>query len=300
VLSFGCTPTLGSGARDDLLEVLSLEKVLREPGEVDRFFGGAEPFELVRMDDALDGVEFPRAPNRPDPAGLCYIKISDGCQSQCGFCAIRQAKGLVRSVPIETIARDLRAGLAKGKKRFFLACDDATCWGRDAGQDLSHLLRRLVAEAPDCELVCNTFNPMSLIGIFDKVLPYLRNFSFLSIPMQSGNDRVLKLMKRGYKAGEVLPLLGRIRRANPSIVLNTDIVVGYPTETFAEFQDSVRAAARFDSAYFFVFQPRPGTPGAAVSGLVPIAEMRRRIAVVRRLKSRYRFDDSLAEPERPS
>jgi tRNA A37 methylthiotransferase MiaB len=290
---------MGVGAEDESLKLLALEKVLREPESVGRFFGSGTPFEFVRMDDALAGVEFPKVPGRPDPAGLCYLKISDGCQSQCGFCAIRQAKGLVRSVPLETIEADFKAGLAKGKKRFFLACDDATCWGKDAGLDLSVLLARLAKLGPDTEWVCNTFNPMSLTGIFDKLLPHLGRFSYLSIPLQSGNDRILKLMKRGYETADVLPLIDAIRRRHPRVTLNTDIVVGYPTETFREFMDSVRAAARFDSAYFFVFQPRPDTAGAGLEGAVPLAEIAKRISVVRRLKDRCRFDDNLVELPTP-
>lgn len=298
VFSFGCTPTLGDMEKLPGFHVLPLWQVTRDPDVVGRLLGAREPFRFLPMDDALSGVSFTTAPGRPEMAGTAFVKISDGCKSRCTFCALRQAKGPVRSVPADEVASAVCAALARGRRRVFLTSDDAGSWGADLGLDLNDLLDRVVESAPGVELVSTTFNPATTLPLMPRLEGHLPRFSYLSIPIQSGNDRVLRLMDRGYTAAQASELVARVRRANPKLSLNTDAIVGFPTETHEEFLDTLRLAELFDSAFFFVFAPRPHTPAGMMEGAVPRSEVRRRVSLLRSRKGRCLIQDDFRDEAR--
>lgn len=298
IFAFGCTPTLGDMEKVPGFHLLPLWQVTRDPAIVGRLLGAREPFRLLPMDEALAGVPFKTAPGRPAMSELAFVKISDGCLSSCTFCALRQAKGPVRSVPVAEVLAAVEAARAKGRRRFFLVSDDAGSWGADLGLDLNALLDAIALRVPDCELVSTTFNPSTTLPLMPALERHLPRFSYLSIPIQSGSDRILGLMDRGYTAASAAGLVASLRRVNPKLALNTDAIVGFPTETHEEFLATLRAAEAFDTAFFFAYAARPFTPAGTMAGAVPREEVRRRIEVLRTWKGRCRFEDDFRDEAR--
>ncbi len=299
VIAFGCTPPLKRVKGEKNFHVIPVRDIVRRPGDIGKAFGAKEPFRILPMNTALEGV------NIPVPSifsgikhDYAHLKISEGCLGKCTYCAYKQAKGPLLSVPLEDILNEFDSLLAKGHSRFSLVSDDAVCWGRDLGSDLSVLLSRLVERAPSCEFITTSFNPNFLNAeLLKRLEPFLANFAVITMPIQSGNNRILRLMKRGYTIEKVSGIVSRIRRRFEAIWLATDVIVGFPTETFPEFMDSVRAAGRFDSAVFLSFVPHPFTPAGEMAGQIPQKEILRRKAVVRNLAKKFKFIDVFPEKE---
>jgi tRNA A37 methylthiotransferase MiaB len=246
--------------------------------------GFSKPFSLIKADEVFFRI---LPANRT--ADSCFITIGSGCQGRCTYCSIRAGRGAARSLPLREILADAGVGLRQGRRRFVLIADDAGCWGRDIGLDLPHLLGRLRAKCPTARFDLLDFNPVNLPRLFERLRPFLSQIDHFYLPLQAGSDRILRLMRRGYAAGDILPLLRLIRETNPSVSIETDIIVGFPTETRQEFLKSLRAAQIFNSAAFVPFVPKPDTPAAKLRGRIAPAEMRLRLELVRRMSVRHGF-----------
>ncbi|MFI5360713.1 MAG: radical SAM protein [Elusimicrobiota bacterium] len=220
----------------------------------------------------------------------CFITIGSGCHGRCTYCSLKLARGEARSVDPNDIVDEAKAGMEKGRFRLALISDDAGCWGCDLGLDLPDLLGRLREACPSARFAILDFNPVNLPRIFERVSPFLASIDYLSLPLQAGSDRILGLMERGYLSTEVLGLIAVIRKQYPELHLETDIIVGFPTETREEFLESLRAARAFRRAVFMPFVPEPGTAAAKMAGRIQPAEMRLRMNFVRRLSPRFGFE----------
>lgn len=302
VLASGCVPVLGADLPSNF-RLLPYGRLVREPALLSAAVGGDTPFELLPADDVLpERVPWWSAAG-VDTEDLCYLRISDGCLSACAYCAIRKAKGSVASVDPDRLMREFEAGLERGARRFWLITDDSGAWGKDLGLDLSDLLGRMRARDPQARVFLYGLNPTHLLRLFPKIEPLLDIVCFLLLPIQSGNDRVLGAMRRAYSIGDVLPLVDRIKRAHPSMYVTTEVIVGFPGETRAEFEDSLRAARHFDAAYFSPMTVFPDTPAASLPDRVPKAEIGRRRALAaelgRRLDTHRVLDMGVAFPKEP-
>lgn len=295
VLVLGCAPALGAdGEKDAGFEVLPFWRLAREPQLLEAVAGARSPFVFLSLDEVL-----PKAVRdvwgKEDGGQLCYLNIGSGCRSRCAYCAIKHGRGPLRSLPADDVLAAARAGAERGRTRFVLVCDDVSCWGEDLGSDLAELLKALRRQHPAARFVLPSFNPQRLALLGPKLEELWASVDFLSLPIQSGSDRLLRLMRRDYEIGPVLDFVRFLRRSHPGLRLNTDVIVGFPTETRAEFAASVRAAKLFDSAVFPVFAPHPGTAAAALPPVDP-GEVRLRMAAVRRLKAKHAFSDGFQEP----
>ena len=194
------------------------------------------------------------------PSSRFYIKIEDGCLGNCSFCAIKAAKGNLRSVDPERILDQFRKGRELGYKEFVLLGDDIGCYGRDIKTNLVEILERIVAEDGEFYLFLHFVQPHWLLDMIDgfRKMFATGKIMVLNIPIQSGNDRVLRLMRRPYSMKDVLPALQKIKEEFPYVLLQTHIIVGFPGEMYEEFLDSMEAAKYFDVVKFFGFSERPG------------------------------------------
>ncbi len=192
------------------------------------------------------------------------ISVSQGCAGKCSFCSIKMAKGHVKSKPILQIMHEFQTGLSKGYKKFWLLGDDIGCYGVDINTSISILLKEILKLNNQFELIINYFEPYFLIEQFDQLKTILSDERIINInfPLQSGNPQIVKRMGREYDPQEAYRKLKDIKKINPRLVLKTNIIVGFPGETHAQFIDSVRALNVFDSIYAIKFTPREGT-GAA-------------------------------------
>jgi len=208
-------------------------------------------------------------PRPPVAAGSAYLKISDGCNAPCAFCTIPSFKGKLRSRPLDAIVDEANALVTAGARELVIVAQDTTDYGRDRGEPNS-LSRLLTA-------ICNRTDErlrwvrlmyaypghvsdelIEVMATQPKIVPYL------DMPLQHGDPRTLRRMRRPSRLEMVYDHVEKLRAAMPEIALRTTFIVGYPGETEEEFQgllDFVRAI-EFDKVGAFTFSPEPGTLSA--------------------------------------
>ncbi|MCL4720382.1 MAG: tRNA (N6-isopentenyl adenosine(37)-C2)-methylthiotransferase MiaB [Gammaproteobacteria bacterium] len=276
------------------------EELLRRAPFVDMVFG---PQTLHRLPDFIDGI---RASGRPVvdvsfpeiekfdclPApraegATAFVSIMEGCSKYCSFCVVPFTRGEEVSRPLASILTEVEQLAGQGVREVTLlgqnvnAYQGATTEGPCA--DLATLLH-LVARIEGIErLRFTTSHPREfgdrLVEAYAS-LPKLANH--LHLPVQSGSDRILMLMKRGYTALEFRQKIRRVREVRPDISVSTDFIVGFPGETDEDFAATLQLIADvgFDQSFSFIYSPRPGTPAAALPDPVSDQEKLRRLALL--------------------
>ncbi len=204
-----------------------------------------------------------------------FVSIQEGCDKFCTFCVVPYTRGAEFSRPVEAILREARTHVSQGAVELTLLGQNVNAYhGRDAAGNevgLAQLLTML-AEIPGLtRLRYTTSHPRdvdaALIrahGEIDILMPYLH------LPVQSGSDRVLKAMNRKHTAADYIGIIEQLRAARPEIAFSSDFIVGFPGETDADFEDTLKLVETvgFASAYVFKYSPRPGTPAADKAGQV--------------------------------
>ncbi|RMD57397.1 tRNA (N(6)-L-threonylcarbamoyladenosine(37)-C(2))-methylthiotransferase [Candidatus Woesearchaeota archaeon] len=201
------------------------------------------------------------------------IPISSGCLDACAFCSTRIVKGTLFSYPAETIEREVKACVEDGCKEIWITGQDTCCYGFDRKTNLAQLLKRLVEIPGNFKIRVGMGNPRHLpkyLEEFIEIMKHPKMFKFAHIPVQAGNDQVLKAMRRGHNVAQFKNIAKKLRCEIPEITLSTDIIVGYPTETEEQFQDTLSLCkqVQFDIINISRFSPRPGTLAASMEGQV--------------------------------
>lgn len=201
------------------------------------------------------------------------VEISSGCLSSCTFCQVKLVKGMVFSYPEDQIVDEARTLISEGAKEIWLTSTDNAAYGRDSKTTLPHLIRK-VSELPgDFRIRVGMMNPLLTDRIIDDLADCFKHekvFKFIHLPVQSGCDRILKAMQRGYAVEDFYEMLDAFRKAIPGITLSTDMIVGFPTETESEFLESQELLKRAcpDVVNISRFGARDGTKAAVMSGQI--------------------------------
>lgn len=247
--------------------------------------GGPEQRQLQRYSllGEPDETFVQAVPRPPVSGGSAYLKISDGCNAPCAFCTIPSFKGKLRSRPVEALVDEANALVEAGAKELVIVAQDTTDFGRDQGEpdSLPRLLSALCNRTGDAlkwvRLMYAYPGHVSdgLIEVMasqEKVVPYL------DMPLQHGDPRTLRRMRRPSRLEMVYDHVDKLRAAMPDIALRTTFIVGYPGETEEEFQGLLKfaQAMEFDKVGAFPFSPEPGTPAAALPDPVPEEEKEER------------------------
>lgn len=224
-----------------------------------------------------------------------YLNTGRGCLGSCTYCAIRRAIGKLESRPIEGIIDQFHQGLEKGFKDFVILGDDVGAYGVDRGQTFPELMSRLVKELnamtgstpenknhlADVRFHIQEIHPHWLVRYKQEMLELIKTKKIKSIlcPIESGNDRVLDLMKRRYNVDEISAFFREARSIFPEIIYSTHIMAGFPSETKEEFEDSLRAAARihFDHVTIFPYDPKEGTPASNITPQIDKQTIQKRL-----------------------
>lgn len=214
-----------------------------------------------------------------NPHSFC-IKVSTGCVNACSYCAVRISRGNIKSKPIDKVVQEFEEGLARGYTEFALLGTDVGAYGRDQGVTLVDLLRELVKSKGDYEIRMRNIQPRFLI----EMMPELREIlgcgkiPYLSSAAQSGNNRILERMRRGYRIEDYKEAIFTLRRDFPELQIRTQIMVAFPGETEEEFQDTLRLLEElnFNFVEVYQFQPRPNTEAATMKDQIPEKVARRR------------------------
>jgi tRNA-2-methylthio-N6-dimethylallyladenosine synthase len=236
--------------------------------------------------EKFDRLPLPGA-DAPAPGAAAFVSIMEGCSKYCSFCVVPYTRGPEVSRPFDDVVAEI-AGLARrGVREVTLLGQNVNAWrgaipgGDGAPADFAELLR-VVAEIEGIERIrYTTSHPREFTQRLIDVhadLPSLA--AHVHLPVQSGSDRVLAAMKRGYTVLEYRSIVRRLRKARPGLSLTSDFIVGFPGETAAEFAATLELARElgFDGSYAFVYSPRPGTPAAELADAVPRAEKLERLA----------------------
>jgi threonylcarbamoyladenosine tRNA methylthiotransferase CDKAL1 len=200
---------------------------------------------------------------------VSIVQIASGCLSQCSFCQTKLVKAGLKSYRPGDILRQIRTDVAQGCREIWLSSTDNGCYGTDIGTDLVDLLRKCCQVEGDFKIRVGMMNPMYiprlLHGLVNVYLQSHQIMKFLHIPVQSGSDRILKKMKRGHSAETFLDAVRIFRDRIPELTLATDVIVGYPSETEQDFQQTINIlqVAQPDIVNLSKYSARPGVSAAS-------------------------------------
>jgi MiaB-like tRNA modifying enzyme len=216
-------------------------------------------------------------------APIGTIPIAEGCFHECSYCITRVARGKLKSYPVDQIREGIKLAVREGCREIRLTAQDTGAWGRDIDKKLSNLLKEVCKIRGEFRIRVGQMNPVSVLGQLAELSQVFRNpkiYKFLHLPVQSGSDRILKLMKREYLVKDFEQIVSRFREKNPDLTLSTDIIVGFPGETEEDFAQSLQLLERVEPDVVNItrFSPRPFTPAKKMDGriLTQIAKERSR------------------------
>ncbi|MBI1756040.1 MAG: tRNA (N6-isopentenyl adenosine(37)-C2)-methylthiotransferase MiaB [Fimbriimonas ginsengisoli] len=225
------------------------------------------------------------------PKLKAFVPIQYGCDKFCTFCIVPSTRGRERSRPTDDIVEEVRALAAGGTREVTLLGQTVNSYGKNLAEGrvpFSRLLWRL-AETEGLERIRFTspYPRDFKSDLIETIRDCPKVMEHCHVPLQSGDDAVLAAMHRQYTVESFSQIVADLRAAVPGIAITTDIIVGFPGETDGQFEATLRVVERlrFDSAFMFIYSPRPGTPAAEMEQ-VPIALRRARLARLIELQNR--------------
>jgi tRNA-2-methylthio-N6-dimethylallyladenosine synthase len=237
-----------------------------------------------QVDVSFPEIEkFDRLPEPRTVGASAFVSIMEGCSKYCSFCVVPYTRGEEVSRPFEDVVREIAGLGARGVKEVTLLGQNVNAWrGTIGGEaaDFAELLR-YVAEIDSLERIrYTTSHPREFTQRLIDAHAELPSLApHVHLPVQSGADRVLAAMKRGYTALEYRSIARRLRKARPGLSLSSDFIVGFPGETEVDFEATLALARelQFDGSFSFLYSPRPGTPAAELSDATPQTVKRERL-----------------------
>jgi tRNA A37 methylthiotransferase MiaB len=236
-------------------------------------------WEFAKLAYDLTGVNDPGYDNAPlpsffrskgdyrifDPARR-FIGITTGCGFECTYCPHKVGAGGVRSRPMEVVMADIRSAIADGARIIHLTGLDTASYGRDISENFGHLLAAVLANVGhEAVFHIAQFNPEG-IGTGEDFEILLQACSDprvvdIQLPIQTASERLLSLMKRDYRISAVRSFIERLKAANPKVFLRTDLMVGFPTETLSDVEESIQIALDlFNEVAIYTYERKAGTP----------------------------------------
>ncbi len=273
------------------------------------------PQTLHRLPDMLNSVTEKRSPvldisfpeiekfdRLPEPRAdgpTAFVSIMEGCSKYCTFCVVPYTRGEEISRPFDDVLAEVAQLAEQGVREVNLLGQNVNAYrGQTHDGDIADLglLIHYVAAVDGIDRIrFTTSHPVemsdSIIQAFAEV-PEL--VSHLHLPVQSGSDRILSLMKRGHTALEYKSKIRRLREARPDLSLSSDFIVGFPGETDADFKATMNLIADigFDHSFSFVYSARPGTPAASLPDDVPMAVKKQRLSLLQNRINQMAFEIS--------
>ena len=244
----------------------------------------------AQVDIAFPEIEkFDHLPPARVEGATAFVSIMEGCSKYCSFCVVPYTRGEEVSRPFEDVVAEVAHLAAQGVKEITLLGQNVNAYrGALADGEVADfaLLLECVAELPGVErLRYTTSHPREMSArVYEAYARQPKLVSHLHLPVQSGSDRILAAMKRGYTVLEYKSIVRKLRAARPDLSLSSDFIVGFPGETEADFEATMALIedVGFDHSFSFIYSPRPGTPAADLPDDVAYEVKQRRLARLQR------------------
>ncbi len=241
--------------------------------------------------DVYENIKYSRDSNI-----TAWVNIMYGCDKFCTYCIVPYTRGKQRSRQKEAILHEVRSLKELGYKEVTLLGQNVNAYGCDLndGTSFSELLEQ-VAQTNIERIRFVTSHPwdfteelIEVIAKYDNIMPYIH------LPLQSGSNRILKLMGRRYSKEEYLKLFKEIKEKIPNVSITTDIIVGFPNETEEDFLETLDVVnkCKFDGAFTFIYSPREGTPASLIKDNVSKEEKEKRLARLNELVNKYSLENN--------
>jgi tRNA-2-methylthio-N6-dimethylallyladenosine synthase len=264
--------------------VFGPQTIHRLPGMIAALRATGRP----QVDVSFPEIEkFDRLPEPRAAGATAFVSIMEGCSKYCTFCVVPYTRGEEMSRPFCQVVGEVEALVAQGAREITLLGQNVNAYrgpmGVGTNCDLATLIRHIARIGQLERIRFTTSHPVEFTDALVEAYadePKLANY--LHLPVQSGSDRILALMKRGYTRLEYKQKIRRLRAARPDISLSSDFIVGFPGETEADFEQTMDLIADigFDQSFSFIYSRRPGTPAAALPDEVPHELKRERLALL--------------------
>lgn len=250
--------------------------------------------------DDSDGVIAEGMPNSRDSGENAWLPIMYGCNNFCSYCIVPYVRGRERSRDPEIVLAEAKQLISQGYKKLTLLGQNVNSYGKgsESGVDFSELLKRIDEIEGDFTFDFMTSHPRDCSERLIDTLASSKHFcGHLHLPVQSGNNRILKEMNRHYTRERYLELVHYAKEKMPKLDLTTDIIVGFPGETYEEFLDTVSLVkeVKYGSMFTFIFSPRNGTKAALMPDPVPKAEKSRWFSELLRVQEEIAAEAKVAE-----
>ena len=294
------------------------DELAQEIPEVDAWYGVHEWDRLIndvlasqKRRSKVHDYDFTQQRTLSTPKHYAFLKIAEGCNRSCSYCAIPLIRGAHKSRPIEEIVNEAKTLVSNGVKELIVISQDTTYYGLDLyhRRALGDLLERLATETQTIEQSNNqailhtpwirlhyTYPSSFPLDAIDVIRRHPNICNYIDIPLQHINTRILNSMQRGIDREGTLKLLEHFRRELPDVAVRTTLIVGYPGETrkeFEELKEFVRTA-RFDRMGCFAYSPEEGTAAYNLTDDVPQEEKERRVAELMDLQEQISLEKNLA------
>jgi MiaB-like tRNA modifying enzyme len=270
-------PATGEGITDVVKRVLEGERVIELEGAL----------------NTKPRLSLPRIRSNPV---ISVVPVNYGCLGACAYCCVVFARGHLRSYTIKEVIERVRKDLAAGAKEVWITSQDTACYGRDIGTNLAALLDALGDVEGSFRVRVGMMTPNMVTDILDDLIEAFKNekvFKFVHLPMQSGDDYVLKCMRRVYTVRDFKEIVDAFRAAFPEITLATDVICGFPGESREAFENTLRLIGEVkpDIVNVSKFFARPRTAAAEMrEDFVELAEIKRRSTEAAKLVKRIALD----------
>ncbi len=253
----------------------------RLPELIKRWHETAQPQIAVEA-QALE--KFDALPDQGARGASAFVTIMEGCSNKCSYCIVPYTRGEEVSRPLQDIIDEITLHTANGVKEIHLLGQNVNSYRGDDGHGhtarFSTLLYAAAAVDGVERLRFTTSNPMEFT---DDIIEAIGDIPLIAdsvhIPVQSGSDRILQLMRRHYTGDDYRTLIAKLRKVRPNIYVSSDFIVGFPGETEADFNDTMRLVddIRFDQSFSFIYSKRPGTPAAGMPDDTPLELKKERL-----------------------
>jgi MiaB-like tRNA modifying enzyme len=295
----GCLPKIAldrvEKAVPEFAALLGPQSVETLASVVPRILEGERGIRHIESDDAYKLKWFAGPPD----SVICTIPICEGCLGSCAYCAVKFARGKVKSYSIDDIRQKIERCVHLGYREIRLTSQDAAVYGTDTGETLANLMQSIGGIEGPHKFRLGMFNPNIVMGSIKDLIEAMDNehfFKFFHIPLQSGSDRLLKTMKRRYIVSEWESVVERVRKRFKEATIATDIIVGFPGENESDFEQTLELIRRVKPSVTNIskYGDRPNTLASKSKEKVETSLKKKRSRILTKL-----VDEILVESNEP-